>query len=199
MKLKLSILIIALAFTTHIKSQMIGEIRIFAGNYAPIGWAICDGTVLNIADNETLFTLIGTTYGGNGYTTFALPDLRGRAPLSVNNSAYATQIGESTGSETVTLTPNQIPAHSHVMLTANVPGTTNVPSYLVMPSAGAGLDFPGGTKQINTYANSNAGNKIPVNVQSVNAAGGWQPHNNMKPYVCINYIICLEGFYPQQN
>ena len=201
MKLKLSILIIALAFTTHVKSQMVGEIRMFAGNFAPEGWAFCDGTVLNIADNEVLFTLIGTTYGGNGQTTFALPDFRGRAPLSVNNSTYATQIGETGGTEAVTLTVSQMPAHNHAMQVANTSGTTNTPSNTVMPAKGADLVFPGATKQMKTFADAGTdiNNKKTVPNQTDSSVGGSQPHDNMKPYVCINYIICLEGIYPQQN
>lgn len=199
MKLKLSILIIALAFTTHVKSQMVGEIRMFAGNFAPEGWAFCDGTVLNIADNEVLFTLIGTTYGGNGQTTFALPDFRGRAPISVNNNSYATQIGETGGTEAVTLTVSQMPAHNHAMQVANTSGTTNTPSNTVMPAKGADLVFPGTTKQIKTFADAGTGNKITVAPQSVSPTVGSQSHNNMKPYVCVNYIICLYGIYPTQN
>ena len=199
MKLKLSILIIALAFTTHVKSQMIGEIRMFAGNFAPEGWAFCNGAVLNIADNEVLFTLIGTTYGGDGQNTFALPDFRGRAPISVSNNSYATQIGETGGTETVTLTVNQMPAHNHAMQVANTPGTTNTPSNTVMPARGSDLVFPGATKQIKTFADAGTGNKITVDAQSVSTAGGSQPHDNVKPYVCINYIICLVGIYPSQN
>ena len=199
MKLKLSILIIALAFTTHVKSQMIGEIRMFAGNFAPEGWAFCDGRVLNIADNDVLFALIGTTYGGDGQTTFALPDFRGRAPISVNNNSYATQIGETGGTETVTLTVSQIPAHNHAMQVANTSGTTNTPSKDVMPAKGANLVFPGATKQIRTFADAGTGNKVTAPVQSVSTAGGSQPHDNVKPYVCINYIICLQGIFPTQN
>ena len=194
MKIKLSILLIALAFAFSVKSQpMIGEIRMFAGNFPPQGWEFCQGQLLPIADYEILFTLIGTTYGGDGQNTFALPDFRGRAPISVSPQ---NSMGEMGGTETVTLTGTQIPAHRHPMQVANVPGTTNIPSPGVMPAKAADIEFPGGTKQVMTYAKDNAGGKITVNPQSVSVDGQSYPHNNMKPYVGINYIICLEGIYP---
>ena len=194
MKIKLSILLIALAFAFSIKSQpMVGEIRMFAGNYPPNGWAFCDGSLISISENDVLFTLIGTTYGGDGQTTFALPDFRGRAPISVSSGNSMGQMG---GTETVTLTGTQIPAHRHPMQVAIVPGTTNIPSPGVMPAKAADIEFPGGTKQVMTYAKDNAGGKITVNPQSVSVVGQSYPHNNMKPYVGINYIICLEGIYP---
>ena len=194
MKIKLSILLIALAFAFSIKSQpMVGEIRMFAGNYPPNGWAFCDGSLISISENDVLFTLIGTTYGGDGQNTFALPDFRGRAPISVSPQ---NSMGEMGGTETVTLTGTQIPAHRHPMQVANVPGIINIPSPGVMPAKAADIEFPGGTKQVMTYAKDNAGGKITVNPQSVSVDGQSYPHNNMKPYVGINYIICLEGIYP---
>ena len=197
MKIKLSILLIALAFAFSIKSQpMVGEIRMFAGNYPPNGWAFCDGSLISISENDVLFTLIGTTYGGDGQNTFALPDFRGRAPISVSSGNSMGQMG---GTETVTLTVSQIPAHSHPMQVVNVPGTTNVPSGTVMPAKAADIEFPGGTKQVMTYAKDNAGGEIQANPQSVNPQGFSQPHDNMKPFVGINYIISLYGIFPQQN
>ena len=198
MKIRLYILIIALAFAAQIKSQQpyVGEIRLFAGNFAPVGWMFCEGQTLPIADYEILFTLIGTTYGGDGQNTFALPDFRGRAPISVSSGNSMGQMG---GTETVTLTGTQIPAHRHPMQVANVPGTTNVPSPGVMPAKAADIEFPGGTKQVMTYAKDNAGGEIQANPQSVNPQGFSQPHDNMKPFVGINYIISLYGIYPQQN
>ena len=198
MKIRLSILIIALAFAMQIKSQspMVGEIRMFAGNYPPNGWAFCDGSLISISENDVLFTLIGTTYGGDGQNTFALPDFRGRAPISVSPQ---NSMGEMGGTETVTLTVSQIPAHRHPMQVVNVPGTTNVPSPGVMPAKAADIEFPGGTKQVMTYAKDNAGGEIQANPQSVNPQGFSQPHDNMKPFVGINYIISLYGIFPQQN
>lgn len=198
MKIKLSILLIALAFAMQIKSQQpyVGEIRMFAGNFPPQGWEFCQGQLLPIAEYEVLFTLIGTTYGGDGQNTFALPDFRGRAPISVSSGNSMGQMG---GTETVTLTVSQIPAHRHPMQVVNVPGTTNVPSPGVMPAKAADIEFPGGTKQVMTYAKDNAGGEIQANPQSVNPQGFSQPHDNMKPFVGINYIISLYGIYPQQN
>jgi len=197
MKIKLSILLIALAFAFSVKSQpMVGEIRMFAGNYPPNGWAFCDGSLISISENDVLFTLIGTTYGGDGQNTFALPDFRGRAPISVSSGNSMGQMG---GTETVTLTVSQIPAHRHPMQVVNVPGTTNVPSPGVMPAKAADIEFPGGTKQVMTYAKDNAGGEIQANPQSVNPQGFSQPHDNMKPFVGINYIISLYGIFPQQN
>ena len=197
MKIKLTILLIALAFAFSVKSQpMIGEIRMFAGNFPPVGWAFCDGSLISISENDVLFTLIGTTYGGDGQTTFALPDFRGRAPISVSSGNSMGQMG---GTETVTLTVSQIPAHRHPMQVVNVPGTTNVPSPGVMPAKAADIEFPGGTKQVMTYAKDNAGGEIQANPQSVNPQGFSQPHDNMKPFVGINYIISLYGIFPQQN
>ena len=197
MKIKLSILLIALAFAFSIKSQpMVGEIRMFAGNYPPNGWAFCDGSLISISENDVLFTLIGTTYGGDGQNTFALPDFRGRAPISVSSGNSMGQMG---GTETVTLMVSQIPAHRHPMQVVNVPGTTNVPSPGVMPAKAADIEFPGGTKQVMTYAKDNAGGEIQANPQSVNPQGFSQPHDNMKPFVGINYIISLYGIFPQQN
>ena len=197
MKIKRSLLIIALAFAFSVKSQpMIGEIRMFAGNFPPVGWAFCDGSLISISENDVLFTLIGTTYGGDGQTTFALPDFRGRAPISVSSGNSMGQMG---GTETVTLTVSQIPAHRHPMQVVNVPGTTNVPSPGVMPAKAADIEFPGGTKQVMTYAKDNAGGEIQANPQSVNPQGFSQPHDNMKPFVGINYIISLYGIFPQQN
>ena len=198
MKIRLYILIIALAFAAQIKSQQpyVGEIRMFAGNFPPQGWAFCDGSLISISENDVLFTLIGTTYGGDGQTTFALPDFRGRAPISVSSGNSMGQMG---GTETVTLTVSQIPAHRHPMQVVNVPGTTNVPSPGVMPAKAADIEFPGGTKQVMTYAKDNAGGEIQANPQSVNPQGFSQPHDNMKPFVGINYIISLYGIFPQQN
>ena len=198
MKIKLSILLIALAFAMQIKSQQpyVGEIRLFAGNFPPQGWAFCDGSLISISENDVLFTLIGTTYGGDGQNTFALPDFRGRAPISVSSGNSMGQMG---GTETVTLTVSQIPAHRHPMQVANVPGTTNVPSPGVMPAKAADIEFPGGTKQVMTYAKDNAEVKIQANPQSVNPQGFSQPHDNMKPFVGINYIISLYGIFPSQQ
>ncbi len=171
----------------------VGEIRIFAGNFAPAGWMFCEGQLLPISEYETLFQLIGTTYGGDGQSTFALPDLRGRIPLHQGtNPGTGTnyQLAETGGVEQVTLTMQQIPIHTHTML-----GTTQ----------GAIDTDPNGrltavSAQVQ-YATALGG--APANQQmapqSVSPVGGSQPHTNFMPYICINYIISLFGIFPSQT
>lgn len=161
----------------------VGEIRLFAGNFAPVGWALCQGQLLPIAENDVLFTLIGTTYGGDGQSTFALPNLAGRIPMHVG-SGYVQ--GELTGAETVTLTPAQIPQHSHALhaSTATADGTTPGGALLATTSV-ASYDTATGTAAMAAGA--------------VGTAGGSQPHDNMAPTLTVNYIISLFGIFPSQN
>lgn len=159
----------------------VGEIRLFAGNFAPAGWQLCEGQLLPISENETLFQLIGTTYGGDGQSTFALPDLRGRLPVHQGNGFILAETG---GVEEVTLTVNQIPAHSHpVLATASAGGSSNPQNNLLATTVG-NVYFPGPGMQANMAANS------------VTPVGGSQPHNNFQPYLCVNYIISLFGIFP---
>ncbi|HEX5056965.1 MAG TPA: tail fiber protein [Gammaproteobacteria bacterium] len=170
----------------------LGEVRLFAGNFAPAGWNFCDGTLLPIADNEALYTLLGTTYGGDGMTNFALPDLRGRVPVGQGNGPGLTprMMGESFGVETVTLTSQQIPTHSHSFVTSAAAATS--------PNPGAALFANVG--QDTLYAASPSGPQPKaLNQQSVMNAGGSQPHNNIMSSVGMNYIIALEGLYPSQG
>lgn len=160
----------------------IGEIRMFAGNFAPVGWMLCDGSILPISQNDTLFNLIGTTYGGDGQTTFALPDLRGRVPLHQGSGFALAQTG---GAETVTLTVNQIPAHSHVPQANSGSGTQTSPAGNVWA---ASSNFPYST-------NAPGSNMDP---SAIGQAGGSQPHDNMVPFVGINFIISLFGVFPSQ-
>lgn len=162
----------------------IGEIRIFAGNFAPAGWAFCEGALLPISENEALFQLIGTTYGGDGQSTFALPDLRGRLPMHQGNSYVLAQTG---GVEEVTLTSQQIPAHSHAMLASSSTGTQNGAAGNVLAS--------GSSISIYRSAIPNS----PLSPQMIGPIGGNQPHSNMQPYVCVNYIISLFGIFPSQT
>ena len=161
----------------------VGEIRMFAGNFAPAGWMFCEGQLLPISENETLFNLIGTTYGGDGQSTFALPDLRGRVPIHMGNGFILAETG---GVEEVTLTVNQIPAHSHALL-----GSNN------QASAFAPLNQVGGITQLATttpYTTDNpAVNLAP---SAVGPVGGSQPHNNFQPYLCVDFIISLFGIFP---
>lgn len=168
-------------------TPFIGEIKLFGGNFQPRGFAFCDGRLLAISEYSALFALIGTTYGGNGQTTFALPDLRGRIPINQGTgpglSTYV--IGQSFGSETVTLTSNQMPAHNHVALCSAAPGVAN-PSNAFW-AATTGVSGYG------TPANAT------MNPQSLTVAGGSQPHENRMPLLALNYIIALEGIFPSRN
>jgi microcystin-dependent protein len=170
----------------------VGELAIFAGNYAPYGWALCNGQSLPISEYDTLFNLIGTTYGGDGETTFNLPDLQGRAPVHAAGGAgpglSTYQMGEKTGVESVTLSLQQLPSHTHPLLASNLPGTTASPLGAVPADNGAG------SAQY-TLDGSSIGSQP---TQNLGAAGGSQPHENMQPYLAINYIISLYGVYPSQ-
>jgi microcystin-dependent protein len=162
----------------------VGEIRLFAGNFAPLNWAFCDGQLLSIAQNEVLFQLIGTTYGGDGQSTYALPDLRGRVPVHQGNGYVQ---GQSGGQETVTLTGAQMPAHSHAMYASGAPASaTHGPSEVLGSSA-----------TMNFYG-SGAPN-MAMDPNALTPAGGGQPHDNMPPFVALNYIISLFGVFPSQN
>lgn len=158
----------------------VGEIRMFAGNFAPAGWMFCEGQLLPISENETLFQLIGTTYGGDGQSTFALPDLRGRLPIHQGNGFILAETG---GAEEITLTVNQIPSHSHAMLATNdIPPHASPSNHLVGQAASK------------IYRNGNP--TVNLNPASVGPVGGSQPHTNFQPYLCINFIISLFGIFP---
>src|SRR6476661_6069035 len=159
----------------------VGEIRMFAGNFAPAGWMFCEGQLLPISENETLFQLIGTTYGGDGQSTFALPDLRGRIPLHFGNSFILAETG---GAEEITLTVSQIPAHSHPQIAAAVTGD----------SINLANNLPASSFNISIYINDVPnGNMNPGAISSV---GGSQPHTNFQPYLCVDFIISLFGIFP---
>ncbi|HUQ31491.1 MAG TPA: tail fiber protein [Pyrinomonadaceae bacterium] len=163
----------------------VGEIRMFAGNFAPAGWMFCEGQLLPISENETLFNLIGTTYGGDGQSTFALPDLAGRVPLHQGNGFT---LADKAGVEQVTLTVNQMPAHTHPLLACTVAGTSaNTGGNVIAQTDGT----------INVYISDPPNSNM--NAQAIGAAGGSQPHTNFQPYLCINFIISLFGIYPPPN
>lgn len=162
----------------------VGEIRIFAGNFAPAGWMFCEGQLLPISENETLFNLIGTTYGGDGQSTFALPDLRGRIPLH-QGSGFT--LAETGGVETVTLTVSQIPAHSHPLLASSSPGAR----------ANAQTNLTAETPSVKIYIEDVASSNMNAGIMT--STGGSQPHNNFQPYLCMNYIISLFGIFPSQT
>lgn len=161
----------------------LGEIRLWACNYAPRGWALCNGQLLSINTNQALFSLLGTYYGGNGTTTFALPDLRGRTPVHVGNGVA---LGQSAGEESHTLTAAEIPMHTH-----QVSGTSGQVSVANAEGAiwGASPDNPYSAAAPNTQ----------MNLASMGTAGNSQPHTNMQPYLTLNYCIATEGIYPTRN
>jgi microcystin-dependent protein len=167
----------------------LGEIVIVAFNFAPVGWASCNGQLLPISENDALFNLIGTTYGGDGQSTFALPDLRGRVPIHQGQAPATSNyvIGETGGEETVTLSLNQIPAHEHPISGQSAVGTNSIPAGSVWASQ----------SRLNVY--SSATPNTPMNSASVSTAGGNQPHDNRSPYLVVNYIISLFGIFPSQN
>jgi microcystin-dependent protein len=163
----------------------VGEIRMFAGNFPPLGWAFCDGQTLAISEYFTLFNLIGTLYGGDGESTFNLPDLRGRVPVHQGAgpglSSYS--LGSMEGSERVTLTVVQVPQHTHALLADVQPAESALPQGRVLAEADADVYGAG--------APSTA-----LHASAVTPAGGAQPHENMQPYLCIHFIIALDGIFP---
>lgn len=165
----------------------VGEIRIFAGNFAPAGWSFCDGRLVPISENDTLFTLIGTTYGGDGVNTFALPDLRGRLPVHQGQGPGLSNyvIGEAAGVETVTLTTSQIPAHTHAMRAIG-----DQPGSAVSP----GGKLPAQSFNVVPYINDAPTGAFSAG--AIGATGGNQPHENMQPFLCVNFIISQYGIFP---
>lgn len=162
----------------------VGEIRIFAGNFAPAGWMFCSGQLLPISENQTLFALIGTTYGGDGQTAFGLPNLQSRFPMHQGNGFTLAQTG---GAEAVTLSATQIPNHSHTPNSSNAGGSDS-PTNNVWAKSTTGKP----------YANAAGGVPVALNAASVLNAGGGQAHDNMHPYLCVAFIISLFGIFPSQ-
>lgn len=159
----------------------VGEIRMFAGNFAPAGWQFCEGQLLPISENETLFQLIGTTYGGDGQSTFAMPDLRGRIPIHQGNGFILAETG---GAEEITLTTQQIPAHTHPLLASTTAGSQITP----------GGNVPAASFNVTPYINDST--NAAMSAQAVTSLGGSQPHTNFQPYLCVNFIISLFGIFP---
>ena len=161
----------------------VGEIRMFGGNFAPAGWMFCEGQLLPISENETLFNLIGTTYGGDGQETFALPDLRGRLPIHQGNSFALAQTG---GVEEVTLSVQQIPIHNHPLIGSKTAGNQSSPVGSV----------PAANNVVSIYSAAVPASNMAT--QMLLPAGGSQPHTNFQPYLCIDFIISLFGIFPHQ-
>jgi microcystin-dependent protein len=173
----------------------VGEIRMFGGNFAPAGWAFCDGQLMSIAENDVLFQLIGTTYGGDGQETFGAPDLRGRVPfhMGTGTDGITYQQGELIGVESVTLTTNQIPQHNHPLLVSGAAGDASTPVGQYLASQG-----PAGTTQVFSYVPYDGTTQVALNPATFMPAGGNQPHENMQPYLGVNFIISLFGIFPHQ-
>jgi microcystin-dependent protein len=162
----------------------VGEIRMFGGNYAPDGWMFCNGQILPISEYDTLFMLIGTTYGGDGQETFALPDMQGRIPINVGGGH---NIGEPSGTETVTLNTNELPMHTHPLLAStSVANSPNPGDNLLGKSSQASMFFGDPTN-------------VNMSPAAVSPTGGNQPHDNMMPYLCVSFIISLYGIFPSPN
>ena len=168
----------------------LGEVRMFAGTFAPVGWALCNGQLLNIAEYDALYVLLQTTYGGDGQNTFGLPDLRGRSPIHQGNGIGLTPrgLGQMLGTETVTLTAAQMPAHFHPVHAFSTAGTVAAP--------GTTTSWAAASTGENQYSQAAPGVSMSANCTTV--AGGGQPHENMAPFVAVNFIIALEGIFPSQ-
>jgi microcystin-dependent protein len=170
--------------------QFVAEIRIFPFNFPPTGWAFCNGQLLPISQNTALFSLVGTFYGGDGKSTFGLPDLQGAAPMQTGQGQGLTDrvLGETSGSETITLLESEIPVHSHTLMAQNVPANVNAPA----PNTVALARSVGGT------AYGPVGTTVNMAFQALTPAGGSLPHNNMQPYLTLNFCIALQGIFPQR-
>jgi len=191
--LLLGICIMVLPGAANAQDAFIGEIRMFAGNYAPRGWAFCHGQLLQVSEYTPLFALLGNTYGGDGRTNFALPDLRGRGPVGTGQGPGLSNylLGKKGGWETVRLTVNQMPAHSHP-----AEATVNASSEegnSAVPTKNVWAKTPEGSPGYSTTSNTAMGGAVNV---TVGQAGGGQSHENRPPYQVINYIICLQGIFP---
>ena len=168
----------------------VGEIRMFGGNFPPLGWAMCDGQLLSISENDTLFNLIGTTYGGDGQETFNLPNLQGRIPLHAGQGPGVSQnyqLGEMAGNETVTLTTQTIPFHNHALIASTDPANTPNPANNVLSAPITATPY-----YIQTP-------NVAMNASILQPQGGSQPHDNMMPFLCVSFIISLFGIFPTQS
>ena len=170
-------------------SPYVGEVRLVGFNFAPAGWNFCNGALVSIAENEALFNLIGTTYGGDGQSTFAMPDLRGRIPLHQGSNGISNYVmGQIGGAENVTIASNTYPQHSHVLYASPNPGTSGSPT----GNVAGGLS--------DAYSASAPSASLPMNATVLSSAqGSGQPHSNLQPYLTLNWVISLFGVFPSQN
>lgn len=171
-------------------APFMGEVRVFAGTFAPRDWAFCNGQSLAISQNDALYALIGTTYGGDGVNTFNLPEARGRVPVGQGAGPGLTSrvLGQSYGSETVTLTVNELPAHTHPALVSNSAANLTAPAGNLI---GQGYHYLPSTTPANRV-----GQLLP---NAIDSTGGTQPHENMMPFLCMSFILCLQGIFPSRN
>lgn len=167
----------------------VGEIRMFAGNFAPLGWAFCDGQLLAVSQNDALFSLFGTIYGGDGRTTFGLPDMRGRVPIHAGHGPGLTErrLGARGGAEAVTLTVNQLPSHTHAYNATTSAGLGNSPQNA----------FIGESPTVDVFAEATPSESLAP--QAVSAVGGSRSHTNVMPFLCVHFIVALFGIYPSRQ
>jgi microcystin-dependent protein len=182
------------------QDQFVGEIRVFAGNFAPIGWAKCEGQIMSISQNTALYSLLGTTYGGNGTSTFALPDMRERVAIHPNQGPGLSlhDLGEASGNSLVTLTPENLPAHNH---TAQIKVSSGVAD-LSAPTVGVSLAAPVEIHNSTSYPvlrYTTASPNVTLSTNTTSVTGGSDPINISQPYLVCTYIIALQGIYPQHN
>lgn len=177
-------------------NPFLGTISLFAGNFAPRGWALCNGQLMAISQNSALFSILGTTYGGDGVTTFALPNLEGRAPIHWGQGPGLTTrtIGESAGEENVTLISTQMPTHSHAVIASATVGDQSSPAMNILAVA---TDPDSGGNPLNYIAPASGNTTMAQNM--IAPAGGNQPHDNMQPYLAVTFIIALSGIFPARN
>lgn len=174
---------------------LIGQIILFGGNFAPRGWAFCDGQTLEIAENEQLFAILGTTYGGNGRTSFCLPDLRGRVPIHAGHAPDLSprDIGQKIGTENVALTATQLPEHRHEILASEAGPNTDNPANAALGAVRTYVNAAEGTHRQKSDPTT------ALNSKTIGLTGGSAPHDNMQPSLCLNYIIAVKGIFPSRN
>lgn len=174
--------------------SFIGEIRMFAGNFAPRGWAFCDGQLLAVSGNDALFSLLGTNYGGDGRTTFGLPEMRGRIPIHQGSGPGLSPrlLGAKAGQEKVTLTVNQLAAHTHSAQCTDGAGTSNSPQGNIWAGVAAGVAYSSDPPVTSSTP-------LAAKADAISVAGESQSHTNLQPFVCVNFIISLVGIFPSRN
>ncbi|TGE21677.1 phage tail protein [Hymenobacter aquaticus] len=178
--------------------EYIGMIKLFAGNYAPQNWAICNGNLISIAQNSALYSILGTTYGGNGTSTFALPDLRGRVAVGAILGQGNYPLGLIGGVETVTLTTQQMPGHTHQLVGNTATGNVASPAGAMLGAA-TGSISTGDEVTVNPYTTTTPGTPTPMSPSAIAPVGGSQAHENRPPFLALNYIICVNGLYPSRS